>query len=312
MQLRNLGDIKMQHYNIDTCAMLVEVNASVWTARKLDRATTDEVIIRKNAASKGAARVNKHLLAGRPELEVIVAHVGGVRGYVYENTLPWSDSGLRLLPVVKFQEFNTRMKVDEDKYWELCKSFVDIYPSLITAQALQLGDMFKREDFPSADTILHKFGFQVSYMPVPTAGDFRVDIGNDAQAELKAQLDKLADDRVKSAMDDIKGKLRNHLFHMSNRLAVDVVDNVPKVRGFHDSLLDYGHDLCDLVKTLNLTQDVELEDARAAFERCLNGITTRTNKRGREVSVADTLREDMGKRSAVKAQVDEILNKFTW
>jgi len=67
-----------------------------------------------------------------------------------------------------------------------------------------------------------------------------------------------------------------------------------------------------LVKTLNLTQDVELEDARAAFERCLNGITTRTNKRGREVSVADTLREDMGKRSAVKAQVDEILNKFTW
>jgi len=302
----------MQHYNIDTCAMLVEVNASVWTARKLDRATTDEVITSKNAASKGAARVNKHLLAGRPELEVIITHVGGVRGYVYENTLPWSDSGLRLLPVVKFQEFNTRMKVEEDKYWELCKSFVDVYPSLITAQALQLGDMFKREDFPSADTILHKFGFQVNYMPVPTAGDFRVDIGNEAQAELKAQLVKLADERLTSAMDDIKGKLKAHLVHMSGRLAVDIVDNVPKVRGFHDSLIEYGFDLCDMVKSLNLTQDVELEDARAALERCLGGITTRTNKRGRELTVADTLREDMGKRSAVKAQVDEILNKFTW
>jgi hypothetical protein len=183
---------------------------------------------------------------------------------------------------------------------------------LITAQALQLGDMFKREDFPSPDSILHKFGFQVNYMPVPTAGDFRVDIGNDAQAELKAQLVKLADDRLKSAMDDIKGKLKAHLVHMSGRLAVDIVDNVPKVRGFHDSLIEYGFDLCDMVKSLNLTQDIELENARAALERCLESITTRTNKRGRELSVADTLREDMGKRSAVKAQVDEILNKFTW
>jgi len=302
----------MQRYNIDTSAMLVEVNASVWTARKLDRATTDEVITRKNAASKGAARVNKHLLAGRPELEVIIAHVGSVRGYVYENTLPWSDSGLRLLPVVNFKAFNERMKVDEDAYWKLCQTFVDVYPTLITAQALQLGDMFKREDFPSPDSILHKFGFQVNYMPVPTAGDFRVDIGNDAQAELKAQLVKLADDRIKSAMDDIKGKLKAHLVHMSGRLAVDIVDNVPKVRGFHDSLVEYGFDLCDMVKSLNLTQDVELENARAALERCLANITTRTNKRGRELSVADTLREDMGKRSAVKAQVDEILNKFTW
>ena len=51
-------------FNIDTCAMLVEFNASVWTARKLDKSTTDEVTTNKHAA-KDAARVNKHLLAGR-------------------------------------------------------------------------------------------------------------------------------------------------------------------------------------------------------------------------------------------------------
>ena len=27
-------------YNLDTCSMLVEFNASVWTARKLDKTTT--------------------------------------------------------------------------------------------------------------------------------------------------------------------------------------------------------------------------------------------------------------------------------
>ena len=60
----------MQRYNIDTCAMLVEFNTSVWTARKLDRKVSDEVISTKNAASKNAARVNKHLLA-----EIGRAHV---------------------------------------------------------------------------------------------------------------------------------------------------------------------------------------------------------------------------------------------
>ena len=88
----------MARYNIDTCAMLVEFNASQWTARKLDRSTSDEVVRDKNAGEKGAARVNKNLLAGRKELEIINQHVGFVRQYVYEHTLPWSDSGIRLLP----------------------------------------------------------------------------------------------------------------------------------------------------------------------------------------------------------------------
>lgn len=302
----------MQRYNIDTCAMLVEVNASVWTARKLDRTTTDEVITRKNAASKAAARVNKHLLAGRNELEIINTHVAAVRNYVYENTMPWSDSGLRLLPVAKFAEFNKRIKEEEDKYWALCRVFVDVYPSLITAQALQLGDMFRREDFPPADTIIHKFGFSVNYMPVPTAGDFRVDVGNEADQELRSQLAKLADQRVENAMNDVRNRLKDHLLHMSDRLSIDVVNDAAKARQFRDSLVDNGFDLCEVVKGLNILNDPGLEAARASLERCLNNIAKRTKRTGTEVSIADTLREDMAQRSAVKAQVDEILNKFTW
>jgi hypothetical protein len=84
-------------YNIDTCSMLTEFNASVWTARKLDKSATEAVVSSNNAQAKDAARVNKHLLAGRSELETITKLVGRARTYVYDNTLPWSDSGLRLL-----------------------------------------------------------------------------------------------------------------------------------------------------------------------------------------------------------------------
>ena len=61
----------MSTYNLDTCAMIVEFNTSVWTARKLDRKVSDEVVHDKSAAAKGAARVNKSLMAGRSELEDI-------------------------------------------------------------------------------------------------------------------------------------------------------------------------------------------------------------------------------------------------
>lgn len=302
----------MQRYNIDTCAMLVEFNASLWTARKLDRGVTDEVVQRKGAAEKGAARVNKHLLAGRKELEVIQQHVSEVRSYVYLHTLPWSDSGMRLLPVKNFQSFNARMVAFEDKYWDLCKGFVDVYPSLITAQAMALGDMFKRDDFPSVDSIKHKFGFSVNYLPVPTVGDFRVDVGNAAQKELQEQLAKLADERVESALASVRERISTHLSRMSDRLTVDVVDGEAKPRRFHDTLVETGFELCDLVKDLNVTGDPELEQARVALERCLTSVTVLTKKNGSELSVADTLREDMQQRSALKAQVDEMLGKFNW
>ena len=175
----------MTRFNIDTCAMLVEVNVRQWTARKLDKTTTEEVLIGKSAGSKGAARVNKNLLAGRPELETINQCVGSIRTYLYDVTLPWSDSGLRLLTTAKFMEFNQRMQEFEDKFNALVDDFVTTYPTLITAQAMALGDMFNRTEYPTPDDIKHRFEFRVNYMPVPTSGDFRVDVGKDAQAELQ-------------------------------------------------------------------------------------------------------------------------------
>jgi hypothetical protein len=58
--------------------------------------------------------------------------------------------------------------------------------------------------------------------------------------------------------------------------------------------------------------DSDLEAARAGLERCLSNVMTRKKRTGTEVSIAETLREDMQQRSAIKAQVDELLNKFSW
>ena len=290
----------MARYNIDTCALLVELNVSQWTARKLDRSTTDELVSNKHAQAKGAARVNKNLFAGRSELEVVGQHVTETRSFVYDNTLPWSDSGIRLLPSAKFMEFNAKLQQAEDKFYGLVTEFVTVYPSLITAQAMALGDMFNRNDYPNPNDIEHRFNFNVNYMPVPASGDFRVDIGNDAQEELRKKLSSLADERVEYAMKDIKGRLLEHLKRMSDRLSIDYVSGEAKPRKFHDSLLDGAHDLCDLASSLNIINDPQLDDARKALKKAIGGIDVKD------------LRKDVGARNDVKTQVDDILSKFNF
>ena len=287
-------------YNIDSCALLVELNVSQWTARKLDRSTTDELVSNKHAQAKGAARVNKNLFAGRSELEVVGQHVTETRSFVYNNTLPWSDSGIRLLPSAKFMEFNVKLQEAEDKFYGLVTEFVTVYPSLITAQAMALGDMFNRNDYPHPSDIEHRFNFNVNYMPVPSSGDFRVDIGNDAQEELRAKLSKFADERVENAMNDIKSRLLEHLKRMSDRLTVDYVNGEPVPRKFHDSLLDGAHDLCEMADSLNIVGDTQLSDARKALLQAIGGIDVKD------------LRKDMPTRTDIKAQVDDVLSKFSF
>lgn len=287
-------------YNIDTCAMLAEFNASVWTARKLDRGATDEIVTSKNAAAKDAARVNKHLLAGRTELEVIQQMIGRARAYVYDNTLPWSDSGLRLLPTVNFERFAAKMNAFEEEFTMLVESFVDIYPTLITAQAMALGDMFQRTDYPTQNEIMTKFAFRVNYMPVPTAGDFRVDVGNAAMNDIKAKLERLAQERVDEAMKDVRTRLGDHLKRMSDRLTTDYVQGEAKPRRFHDSLVDGALELCDLTKSLNVVNDRDLEAARAALEKTLCGVDPKD------------LRKDEALRQDTKKAVDDILSKFSF
>jgi hypothetical protein len=290
----------MNRYNIDSCALLVEFNASVWTARKLDKNATDEVVVSKRAGAKDAARVNKHLLAGRNELDVIQKHVNAVRTYVYENTLPWSDTGIRLLPTSKFMDFNDRMGKLEEEFVELVNDFVQVYPSLITAQAMALGDMFDRSEYPSAGEMSHKFSFRLNFMPVPKAGDFRVDVGNEAQEELQKKLAKLADERIELAMKEARERLKSHLERMMERLKVEEVNGKVTKSRIHDSLVEGGLELCDVLKALNLTNDPVLEKARATLERLL-----------RTVDV-DDLRKHDSARVEVRTQVAEIMDKFNF
>lgn len=275
-------------------ACLCELNISTWTARKLDKNVSREVKQSKGAHSDEAARVNKYLMAGMNNLKEITDYVALVRAEFYRKTLPWSDSGQRLVPMAQFFDLKQWINESEAEFNKKVSQFLTDYPNLISAQAFQLGAMFDRSDYPSVDDIANRFRFRVVFLPLPTAGDFRVDAPIEIVASMKRTYDTMYKERVAEAQRDLWNRVYETLKHMSDRLGYD--SNGKKVV-FRDSLVENALELCELLGTLNVTGDKDLEKARSWLESMLLGVTP------------EDLRET-GARDDVKAQVDNALDAW--
>jgi hypothetical protein len=280
---------------IQNSSVLVDLNLSVWTGRKMDKKTSDEVVLAKSAHSKQAATVSKHLLAGNDTLARIQKHAANIRNWHYQQTLPWSDGGSRLLPMKSFFDYKAQLGEFETEFDEMITEFVHEYPVLVSAAAFQLGDLFDRGEYPEVSSILDKFKFKYVFLPLPESGDFRVDAGEEAKAELQAQFAGYYETKINDAMKDMWDRLHDNLSKLSERLDYSD-DGVKKI--FRDSLVTNALEMCGMLSNLNVTNDPKLEDARRKLEDALLGIE------------ATDLRESPALRNDVKTKVDNILKSF--
>ena len=286
-------------FGIETSAMLVELSISCWTARKLDKRVSQEVDTTNGTKSR-AGNYNKNLLAGTQKLDGIVKFAANARAWHNANTLPWSDNGLRLLPVENFLRYKERLGELEQEYNELVKDFLNSYPNLVDAAAFQLGNLFDRTEYPETEAISDKFRFRYVFSPVPTAGDWRVNIGNQARAELETQCNNVIQERVQGAMKEAWSRMHECLSHISERLEDNGTGPDAKRKVFRDSLVENAQELVEMLKVLNVTKDPELERARMLMSQTLTGLE------------AEDLRDSDDTRRGVKAEVDAILSKFNF
>lgn len=290
---------------VQNSAILVDLNISAWTGRKLDKRVSEEIDASKGTKAKGG-NYHKHLLAGTDKLDAVQKIVSAVRVWHYEQTLPWSDGGSRLLPMKNFFEYKRTLSMFEAQFKQAVDEMLTEYPTLVTAAAFQLGALFNRNDYPDVESITGKFRFSYVFMPVPTAGDFRIQAADDAIAELQAQAEEHMSKRVNDAMQDIWTRLHTCLTHMSDKLtdlpSPRVLKDGTEVYSqvFRDSLVNNAVELCGLLTKLNVTDDPNLEQARHKLEEAITGVT------------AEGLRADDGERDHLKKQVDDILKAFAF
>ena len=274
--------------SIASSAVLIDLNISVWTARKLDKNVSKEIDINKNTTIK-AGNYNKHILAGSDQLEAITKLSGEIREWHGRQTLPWSDTGTRLLPMSNFFDYKQQLGVYEAEFQSRINTFIYEYPNIILGMAFKLGKLFDRSEYPETDKIANKFNLKYTIMPVPETNDFRVDIADDIRNEMQQEYQKAYESRVEVAMSDAWSRLHNTLEHMVDRLSGD------DKKIFRNSLVDNALELTNLLTKLNVTKDPKLEQARQALEKSLIGVS------------ADDLRESQGARSVVLSKVNAIM-----
>lgn len=276
---------------IQNSAMLVDLNIGVWTGRKMDKKVSEEIDASKGTHAR-AGNYHKKLLAGTQKLDELQKLVSAVRIWHYAQTLPWSDGGSRLLPMANFFDYKATLNDYQQQFEESVNEFLQDYPTLVSAAAFQLGDLFDSDEYPSADKLVDKFKFKYVFLPVPEAGDFRVDVGDAYKNELQEQYQNFYQDKLNNAMQDAWERLHDCLTRMSEKLAGT------EKQIFRDSLVNNATDLCELLTKLNVTGDSKLELARKKLESALLGVT------------ADELRKHEDLRHDTKAKVDEILSMF--
>jgi hypothetical protein len=276
---------------IQNSAMLVDLNISVWTGRKMDKQVSEEIDASKNTKAR-AGNYHKKLLAGTEQLDKLQKFVSSARIWHYSQTLPWSDGGSRMLPMKNFFDYKATLGDYETQFMEMVEDFKRVYPTLVSASAFQLGELFNSDEYPDVSTLDNKFKFKYVFLPVPEIGDFRIDVNEEHKKELQLQYQQFYDNKLTDAMSDVWNRLHECLTRISTKLSGD------EKQIFRDSLVNNAVDLCELLTKLNVTNDPKLEHARKQLESAMLGVS------------ANDLRKDDALRGDVKAKVDQILAMF--
>ena len=280
--------------NLSSASMLVDFSASVYTARKKDTSASEELEMIKKA-DPNVANVHKKLLGNCPELVAIQKFVGNTRNAHSSMTLPWSDMGMRLLPTSTFFKYKQYMTKAEQEFHTLVEKFFDIYEDAVVNAQTLLGDLYNPANYPPLDVLRHKFGWRLSFVPLPTSGDFRVEMEQEQAKSLAEEYDKHYSAMFGKAIDSMMGDLMKYLARLSDRL--DYKSQEDK-KVFHDTVTSNITDMLENLLVPLAHKDKRLHTLTRQLMDTFEGIS------------ADALREDGALRQNTKQSVDDVISSI--
>lgn len=263
-------------------ALLIYVNISQWTGRKLDRKAT-ATVAQAHSTNAEAGNYTKKLLPGSKELDRVSAQAGRIRKFFYERTLPWFSDGARIIKGDAYMEFMNEFRKMKSEYDAAVSDFISVYPSLQVQSRFNLGNLYDSAEYPDATQLQKKFQCAVKVMPLPDVSDFRIDV----EESEKRQFIETMESVQREAMQDCWNRLYDVVKTAAEKLAT------PDAR-FKNSLLDNVIDLCQLLPKLNVTDDPQLEAKRLEVESLISKMSP------------DVLRDNVNERQDAAAKLNEI------
>ena len=234
-------------------ALIVSLTVGKPQMTKTDAKATDAAERATNANNAGHYRKDlypKHLTAPIKALE------SRARAYIEQTTYPWRR-GEYLLPTTRFMDFAEQIERFRLEYKQLVTAFLQNWVNVLDQARAQQGDLFNELDYPDVSYLRSRFSFELSYNPVPEAGDFRVDLQEEELVILREQAER----QTKSAMEDllrtplerlreVVGRL-NEVCKKEDRVIINTRTGEPEVKPpiFRDTVVD------NIIREIDLLTD---------------------------------------------------------
>jgi hypothetical protein len=228
--------------------MLSIVTISCWSGRKYDRKVSKDVDTMYNASNAG--RYNK-ILIDRNAINKVSSAAGKARDLHAAMTMPWLDTGARLLPAKLYMDYVQKMRQAKDVFEKEVSDFLDNYPTLVNNAKNDLGAMFNQDDYPTPEAMAKKFDFVVTIIPVPDGSDIRLDLNEEDIERIKRDTIAANNYVIANGMRSVWTRLYETIERFYNAIAN------PDGR-IYASTVDAVEIMCGIAEKMNFVEDQNL------------------------------------------------------
>ena len=173
----------------------------------------------------------------------------------YANSLAWDDKGARLLTVANYEHYTELMDGLRDRVVRQRARFIEDYDDYVDQARLDLGKLFRIEDYPSKEDLQGKFAIRYRITPVPDADHFIAQLASDDTERVKRDIERHVEEQLHGAVGELYRRFGEAVERVSERLREDD-DGKPLV--FRDTMISNIRNLVDVVPRLNIFGDHEL------------------------------------------------------
>ena len=205
-------------------------------------------------------------------------------GYWRTETLPFPESGIRLLSQAKLAVFHSRMTHYREELQSAASQLTGEYEHMKSEAQRRLGSLFNQHDYPF--TLENLFDMEVSY-PTIEPPAYLMSLHPDVYQAEQARVRERFESAVELAEQAFATELQRLTAHLAERLT-GLHDGQPKV--FRDTAVENLREFFSRFRQLNIRSNPELDELVNQAQQTISGIepqTLRDSNRLRQMVARD-------------------------
>lgn len=251
-------------FNIESKAMLVKMSITQWSNQATDKKIATE-IAEKYDVSTREDRYIKTLLP-RAAVKGIAQAITRLRAFHTHNTLPWQDDSVRILASTNFFQYQQGvMELRAELDTEIGK-FLSAYPTMMWEAQQAKKALFNAKQYPTVKELESMYSVNVRFLPFPSVTDFRVDIGEEQMASIRAETARELEAAISTATRSLSERILERISLLHSALAV------PE-KTFRDATVSSVLETADIVERLNVIQDTGVQQLIDATRTVMQHVT---------------------------------------